>query len=82
MANFRVTHVADLVPNLPSYALGFAHVSPEYWITSAYGANVTTSDIQVSYGAINTQGCESKLLDGANMNDHGWYFGNVAACLG
>ncbi|EXJ94043.1 hypothetical protein A1O1_02436 [Capronia coronata CBS 617.96] len=77
--NFRVTHANDLVPKLPGYLLGYGHVSPEYWITSPTGATVTANDIQVSSGVVDLQGNQGQL--GGTIDDHLFYFNQVAACL-
>ncbi len=76
--NYRVTHAQDIVPKLPGYPLGFAHVSPEYWITSAAGATVTANDINVSSGEIDLQGNEGTLI--SSITDHLWYFNSIAGC--
>jgi hypothetical protein len=78
--NYRVTHADDIVPKLPGYLLGYAHVSPEYWITSAINVTVTPNDIQVSTGNIDLQGNEG--LTGNNPADHTWYFNDISACQG
>jgi len=77
-ANFRVTHAQDVVPKLPGYGFGYAHVSPEYWITSATGATVTPNDIQVSTGIVNFKGNQGTL--GNSIDDHLWYFNSIAGC--
>ncbi|KAK5059958.1 hypothetical protein LTR84_009841 [Exophiala bonariae] len=79
-ANFRVTHAQDVVPKLPGYAFGFAHVSPEYWVTSATGVAVTSNDIQVSSGVVNFKGNQGTL--GNSIDDHLWYFNNISGCGG
>lgn len=79
-ANFRVTHAQDVVPKLPGYGFGYAHVSPEYWITSPTGAAVTPNDIQVSSGIINFKGNQGTL--GNSIDDHLWYFNNISGCGG
>ncbi|KIW34176.1 uncharacterized protein PV07_00971 [Cladophialophora immunda] len=75
--NYRVTHAQDLVPKLPGYPI-FAHVSPEYWITSPTNAAVTVNDIQESSGVIDLQGNQGQL--DSSIEDHGWYFNSIAAC--
>ncbi|EXJ92291.1 hypothetical protein A1O3_00841 [Capronia epimyces CBS 606.96] len=77
-ANFRITHANDLVPKLPGYGLGYAHVSPEYWITSATGVVVTVDDVQTSEGVVDVQGNEGQ--PGGDLGDHLFYFNEVAAC--
>lgn len=76
--NFRVTHNEDLVPKLPGYILGYAHISDEYWITSATNETTTTSDIQVSSGALNFEGNKGTL--GSSVDDHSWYLGPITGC--
>lgn len=76
--NFRVTHDKDLVPKLPGYLLGYAHISSEYWITAPSGAPVSTSDIQVSNGAYNLRGNKGQIE--SSIDDHLSYFGAISAC--
>ena len=79
-ANFRVTHAEDIVPKLPGYPLGYAHVSPEYWITTPTGSPVTPNDIQESSGIIDLKGNQGTL--GSSIDDHLFYFNNISACGG
>jgi hypothetical protein len=79
--NYRVTHAQDIVPKLPGYLLGYAHISPEYWITSGNNVTVTPNDIQVSTGNIDLSGNEG-LLNGNNAADHSWYFNAISSCQG
>ena len=79
-ANFRVSHLQDVVPKLPGYAFGYAHISPEYWITSPSNAPVTENDIQVSTGVINFKGNSGTL--GNSVEDHLWYFDSISGCGG
>lgn len=76
--NYRVTHADDIVPKLPGYPLGYAHVSPEYWITSPTGATVSAGDIQVSSGVIDLQGNQGTV--DSSVPDHLWYFNSIAGC--
>ncbi|OAL40282.1 hypothetical protein AYO20_00018 [Fonsecaea nubica] len=75
--NYRVTHAQDIVPKLPGYPI-FAHVSPEYWITSPTNVAVTVNDIQQSSGVIDLDGNQGEL--DSSIDDHGWYFNSIAAC--
>ncbi|RMD42734.1 hypothetical protein DV735_g2450, partial [Chaetothyriales sp. CBS 134920] len=76
--NFRVTHSKDIVPKLPGYVIGFAHISPEYWIDAPSNVYPTTEDIQVSSGPLNLQG--NGGTPGFSISDHLWYFNAVASC--
>lgn len=76
--NYRVTQDEDLVPKLPGYLLGYAHISNEYWITSPRGEAVQTSDVQVSSGAFNLAGNKGTI--GASVDDHQWYLGPITGC--
>jgi hypothetical protein len=75
--NFRVTHADDIVPKLPGYPV-FAHVSPEYWITSPSNVAVTANDIQVSTGVYDLAGNQGQIE--SSIDDHLWYFNAISAC--
>ncbi|KAJ5366012.1 Lipase class 3 [Penicillium concentricum] len=75
---WRVTHTADLVPKLPPAFAGFSHPSPEYWITSADQATVTSSDIDVIVGVGSKAGNAGTLK--ADTEAHNWYLGHIDAC--
>ncbi|RMZ84817.1 hypothetical protein DV737_g957, partial [Chaetothyriales sp. CBS 132003] len=77
-SNFRVTRYYDVVPKLPGYPIGYAHVSPEYWIDLPGKTNPSTQDVEVSSGALDLVGDEGKL--GFSISDHLWYFGGITAC--
>lgn len=74
--NYRVTHANDIVPNVPSYALGFRHVSPQYWIIAGNNQTVTVDDIQVSTGIEDQKGDSYTLLElfETSVDAHVWYF--------
>lgn len=76
--NYRITHASDAVPKLPGYPLGFRHVSPEYWITSATGSPAAINNIRISSGTLNLLGNQGTL--GLSIADHLWYFNSIAAC--
>ncbi|TID18915.1 Mitochondrial distribution and morphology protein 10 [Venturia nashicola] len=44
-SNYRVTHLNDAVPQLPPQWFGYKHISPEYYISSGTGKNVSLSSI-------------------------------------
>ncbi|KAJ3459934.1 hypothetical protein MRS44_016007 [Fusarium solani] len=45
--NYRVTHYNDPVPRVPPMLVGYAHISPEYYISTPDLAPVTTADIRL-----------------------------------
>ncbi|OCK81543.1 alpha/beta-hydrolase [Lepidopterella palustris CBS 459.81] len=77
-SNYRVTHLNDPVPRLPPMALGWRHVSPEYFISSANGVAVTENDVAEFVGDSETLGNAGQ--DSVDVNAHRWYFGNMTAC--
>lgn len=81
--NYRFTHTDDPVPKLPLIAMGYVHVSPEYYITSPNNATVSAGDIQVLDGDINWQGNTGTgvpLLSA--FPAHHWYFLRTDGCIG
>ena len=78
--NFRVTHTDDPVPRLPPLILGFVHISPEYYISSATGAPVTANDITQYTGSVNLRGNTGNIGSGTDTAAHGWYFNKIGAC--
>ncbi|KAJ6081195.1 hypothetical protein N7499_006069 [Penicillium canescens] len=80
--NYRFTHQDDPVPKLPLIAMGYAHISPEYWITSADNTTVTASDIDVVEGVLSldgNSGTGAPLI--SDFHAHHWYFEKTDACL-
>ncbi|KAH7115385.1 Alpha/Beta hydrolase protein [Dactylonectria estremocensis] len=51
--NYRVTHYNDPVPRVPPMLVGYAHISPEYYVSTPDLAPVTTADIRVCPGIKN-----------------------------
>ncbi|KAI9925423.1 hypothetical protein ASPWEDRAFT_69470 [Aspergillus wentii DTO 134E9] len=81
--NYRFTHTNDPVPKLPLLAMGYVHVSPEYYITSGNNVTVKTSDIQVYNGDVTFQGnTGTGLPDLTDFSAHHWYFEEADACKG
>lgn len=76
--NYRVTHLNDPVPRLPPEILGFVHVSPEYYISSANYVPVTTADVTEFVGDDETQGNAGQ--DSIDVTAHRWYFNNISDC--
>lgn len=81
--NYRFTHTNDPVPKLPLLAMGYVHVSPEYWITSGNNVTVSTSDVQKLEGTVNLNGNTGTgvpLI--SDFAAHHWYFERADGCLG
>ncbi|KAF2138475.1 uncharacterized protein K452DRAFT_87132 [Aplosporella prunicola CBS 121167] len=77
--NFRLTHLNDPVPHLPPIALGFVHISPEYYISVENYVEVTANDVTGPLnGSINLHGNTGKLF--LDVDAHGWYLGNISSC--
>lgn len=79
---YRVTHVNDPVPRLPPTALGFVHISPEYYITSGNNVTPTPADITVFTGSNDLRGNAGNNPLDWNLDNHGWYFNKIGACGG
>lgn len=81
--NYRFTHIDDPVPKLPLIAMGYTHVSPEYYITSPNNATVGTGDIKVLKGDINWDGNTGTGVPSLTAFDaHHWYFEEADGCKG
>ncbi|KKY25780.1 putative mono- and diacylglycerol lipase precursor [Diplodia seriata] len=77
--NYRVTHLNDPVPRLPTLNMGYVHISPEYYISSANDAAVTANDINTYVGNSNLSGNAQWGL-AVDIAAHLWYFGDISAC--
>ncbi|OJD40793.1 lipase class 3 [Diplodia corticola] len=77
--NYRVTHLNDPVPRLPTLNMGYVHISPEYYISSANDVAVTANDINTYVGNSNLSGNAQWGL-AVDVAAHLWYFGDVSAC--
>lgn len=75
---WRTTHTDDTVPRVPPEIFGFAHASPEYWITSDNDVVPTDSDIEEIVGVDSDDGNagESSL----SISAHLWYFEAISGC--
>lgn len=79
---YRVTHKNDPVPRLPPVPLGFAHISPEYYISSPNNAVPTAADITQYDGSFNLNGNTGNNPLQLDISAHLWYFNNIGACGG
>jgi hypothetical protein len=75
-ANFRVVHKDDIVPTLPPsipFFMPYAHVQPEYFITTGNKVDVTANDVQM---------IPNGDSGGIDIASHLWYFNKISACDG
>lgn len=75
-ANFRVVHKDDIVPTLPPkipFFMPYAHVQPEYFITTGNKVDVTANDVTV---------IPNGESGGIDIASHLWYFNRISACDG
>lgn len=81
--NYRFTHIDDPVPKLPLLAMGYVHVSPEYYITAPNNATVSASDIKVLEGEVNWKGNTGTGIPSVTaFSAHHYYFGRTDGCIG
>ncbi|CAD6581197.1 MAG: hypothetical protein ASARMPRED_000441 [Alectoria sarmentosa] len=78
--NYRTTHYDDPVPRLPPRALGFVHISPEYYIDTVTGVVPTAANVTALYGNVNLLGNTGNDRNKTDVAAHGWYFNHVSAC--
>ncbi|KAJ5159960.1 uncharacterized protein N7482_006964 [Penicillium canariense] len=81
--NYRFTHTDDPVPKLPLLAMGYVHISPEYYITAPNNASVSANQVTVLEGEVNFNGNTGTgipLL--TSFPAHHWYFEEADACNG
>ncbi|KAH6620102.1 Alpha/Beta hydrolase protein [Boeremia exigua] len=77
--NYRVTHWNDPVPRMPMVAMGYVHVSPEYYVGVKNGAAVGTGDVKVYDGAVNLFKGNSAWLR-TDVEAHRWYLSRMGIC--
>ncbi|KAJ5919557.1 hypothetical protein N7454_009392 [Penicillium verhagenii] len=75
---WRTTHTDDIVPRVPPEILGYAHASPEYWITSGDDVTVTDDDIDEIVGVDSDDGNAGEADE--SIDAHLWYFMSISAC--
>lgn len=75
--NYRVTHWNDPVPKLPPIAVGYVHISPEYYINKP-NESVQATDVNVYTGLVSFQG-NTRWLS-IDTHAHMWYFQNMSVC--
>ena len=76
--NYRVTHYNDPVPHLPPPTMGYAHYTPEIYISAKNQKVVALRDIQIIDDSASSKGNDQyKVLDVAA---HRWYFNAISGC--
>jgi hypothetical protein len=75
--NFRVTHLNDVVPNLPPIALGYSQTQPQYFIRTANNVQPRAADISLSSRATNS--VRNLFL---SLGAHSLYINAIDACGG
>ncbi|CAG7928653.1 unnamed protein product [Penicillium olsonii] len=81
--NYRFTHINDPVPKLPLLAMGYVHISPEYYITAPNNATVKPSEVEVIEGDVSFKGNTGTGLPSISaFAAHHWYFRQADAGLG
>ncbi|CAI7583213.1 unnamed protein product [Penicillium bialowiezense] len=81
--NHRFTHIDDPVPKLPLLAMGYVHISPEYYITAPNNATVHASDVEVIEGEVSFKGNTGTGVPSLTaFAAHHWYFREADAGLG
>lgn len=77
--NYRVTHYNDPVPRLPPAMMGFAHYTPEFYISAKNNASVSISQVvQLDAAAADKKGNEQFIV--VDVQAHRWYFTMISAC--
>ncbi|KAJ4384228.1 hypothetical protein N0V86_001075 [Didymella sp. IMI 355093] len=77
--NYRVTHYNDPVPRVPLLAMGYVHISPEYYIGVKNKVDVKAGDFQVLQGSVNLfKGNAAWLI--TDVEAHRWYFTQMYTC--
>ena len=78
--SFRVTAGDDPIPRMPFHALGYFHMSPEYWIRRN-AQNPDAGDIHWITGLYNEAGNSGAGgLSHFGKDSHRHYFGNISYC--
>ncbi|KAI3340513.1 lipase [Ustulina deusta] len=77
---WRVTHLNDPVPRLPPILFGYAHTTPEYWLSNGEPTKIDygVDDVKVCAGVISF-GCNS-APSLPNAQSHLYYLNAIADC--
>ncbi|KEY69353.1 hypothetical protein S7711_08111 [Stachybotrys chartarum IBT 7711] len=77
--NYRITHYNDPVPRVPPMLIGYAHLSPEYYVSTPALTPVTTADIRVCAGIRNSD-CNGAWII-VDILAHIQYFDLMGICF-
>lgn len=85
--HWRVTHGNDPIPRLPFADMGFAHTTPEYWVTGGSASDTVDlgrqeykkSEVKVCHGIFSGK-CNSRYTMFNNILSHLAYLGNTDGC--
>lgn len=78
---YRVTHLLDPVPRLPSHYFGYYHTNMEYWLSDGTDTTVdyTESDVVICTGYYNTS-CNSQGIITTDLTAHSYYLEHISVC--
>lgn len=78
---YRMTHIDDPVPRLPSHDFGYYHTDVEYWLSdgSATTTSYTGDDVDVCTGIYNTS-CNSAGTISTDFTAHSYYLRHISVC--
>lgn len=78
---YRMTHLDDPVPRLPSHLFGYYHTDMEYWLSdgTATTTDYAASDVVVCTGIYNTS-CNSAGIISSDFTAHTYYLREISAC--
>jgi hypothetical protein len=79
---YRITHLDDPVPVLPSLDLGYHHTSPEYWLSDGTSTtvNYAVSDIKICTGISSTSCNAGQSGVSSDFTAHDYYFEYITVC--
>lgn len=78
---YRITHLQDPVPRLPSHLLTYRHTDMEYWLGDGEDTTVdyATTDIVICQGTYSTA-CNGAGTMQTDTTPHSYYLMHISAC--
>ncbi|KAJ4387404.1 hypothetical protein N0V93_007996 [Gnomoniopsis smithogilvyi] len=78
---YRMTHIDDPVPRLPSHDFGYYHTDVEYWLSdgSATTTLYTGDDVVICTGIYNAS-CNSAGVISTDWTAHSYYLRHISVC--